>query len=81
MRRALSGLRRYVATPITSKHRLFVWVDAQVLPLVPVVAIARDDDYTFGVLHSRVHEVWSRAMGTQLREVDFGLPLHADDLL
>ena len=34
--------------------------------------IARDDDYTFGVLHSRVHELWARAMGTQLREVESG---------
>jgi len=33
---------------------------------------ARDDDYTFGVLHSRVHELWARGMGTQLREVESG---------
>jgi type II restriction/modification system DNA methylase subunit YeeA len=31
-----------------------------------VVAVARDDDYTFGVLHSRVHELWALATGTQL---------------
>ena len=31
-----------------------------------IIAIARDDDYTFGVLHSRFHEVWALAMGTQL---------------
>lgn len=37
-----------------------------------VVAIACDDDYTFGVLHSRVHELWSRGTGTQLREVESG---------
>ena len=36
------------------------------VPLVPVVAVARDDDYTFGVLHSRVHEAWALATGTQL---------------
>ena len=30
------------------------------------IAIARDDDYTFGVLHSRVHELWALATGTQL---------------
>ena len=27
------------------------------------VVFARDDDYFFGVLHSRVHEVWARAHG------------------
>ena len=66
MRRALARLERYIATPITSKHRLFVWVDVHTLPLVPVTAIARDDDYTFGILQSRVHETWALAMGTQL---------------
>ncbi len=72
LRRALRGLDRFIATPITAKHRIFVWVDTRTLPLVPVTAIARDDDYTFGVLQSRVHEVWARATGTQLREVESG---------
>jgi hypothetical protein len=40
--------------------------------MVSVVAIARGDDYTFGVLHSRIHEAWARGMGTQLREVESG---------
>src|SRR5690348_18021080 len=43
--------------------------------LVPdsaVVAIARDDDYFFGVLHSSIHELWARRLGTQLREVESG---------
>jgi len=32
----------------------------------------RSDDYFFGVLHSSVHELWARRMGTQLREVESG---------
>jgi hypothetical protein len=72
LRRALRGMSRYIATPITAKHRIFIWVPATTLPLVPVVAVARDDDYTFGLLHSRVHELWARATGTQLREVESG---------
>ena len=35
-------------------------------PITRLVVFARDDDYTFGVLHSRVHELWARATGTQL---------------
>lgn len=66
MRRALQGLHRYLATPRLTKHRLFVWLDEQILPDSQVIAIARDDDYSLGVLHSRVHEVWALAMGTQL---------------
>jgi hypothetical protein len=37
--------------------------------LVPdsaTVAFAREDDYFFGVLHSRLHELWARRQGTQL---------------
>ena len=37
-----------------------------------MIAFACDDDYTFGVLHSSIHELWSRASGTQLREVESG---------
>jgi type II restriction/modification system DNA methylase subunit YeeA len=66
LRTALVGLGRFIATPITAKHRLFVWVTSGTLPSVSVVAVARDDDYTLGVLHSRVHELWALAQGTQL---------------
>ncbi len=31
-----------------------------------LIVFARDDDYFFGVLHSRAHEVWSLRMGTWL---------------
>lgn len=31
-------------------------------------AIARDDDTTFGILHSRFHELWSLRMGTSLED-------------
>jgi type II restriction/modification system DNA methylase subunit YeeA len=31
-----------------------------------LIAFAREDDYFFGVLHSRAHEVWSLRMGTWL---------------
>jgi hypothetical protein len=43
-----------------------VWLDENVLPDSQVIAIARDDDYSLGILQSRVHEVWALAMGTQL---------------
>ncbi len=66
MRQALNPLPRYIGTSVTGKHRLFSWLAGDALPSNLVVAIARDDDYTFGVLHSRVHEVWALNMGTQL---------------
>ncbi|HEY5436151.1 MAG TPA: type IIL restriction-modification enzyme MmeI, partial [Candidatus Limnocylindrales bacterium] len=72
MRAALRGLPRYIATPNLTKHRLFAWVTADVLADHQLIAFARGDDYTFGVLHSRAHELWARATGTQLREVESG---------
>lgn len=72
MRAALARLERYIATPNVTKHRLFVWLPADVLPDHQLIVFARDDDYTFGLLHSRVHEVWARRMGTQVREYESG---------
>ena len=66
MRRALANLEKYITTPRVAKHRVFVWQAAPVLSDSAVVAIARDDDFTFGVLHSRIHEVWSLKQGTSL---------------
>lgn len=58
--------QRVIITPRVSKHRVFVWRHARVLPDSAVVAIARDDDTTFGILHSSFHELWSLRMGTFL---------------
>ena len=66
MWRALDGLQRFIATPTVSKHRLFVWLDTGVCPDHQLIVIARDDDVTFGILHSRFHEAWSLRMGTWL---------------
>jgi len=68
MRAAIGGLRRYIATVIVAKHRLFVWLGTGVLPDHRLFAFARDDDYFFGVLHSRVHEVWSLVAGSTLED-------------
>jgi type II restriction/modification system DNA methylase subunit YeeA len=68
MRRALKKIDRYIATPRVSKHRLFVWLASIILPDCQIVVIARDDDITFGVLHSRFHELWSLRMGTSLED-------------
>ena len=66
MWKALEGLPRYMATPRVAKHRLFAWLDARVCPDSAVIVIARDDDTTFGILHSRFHEAWSLRLGTWL---------------
>jgi len=66
--RSLEGMSRYVATPEVSKHRLFVFFPPAILPTGSIYAIARDDDATFGILHSRFHELWSLRLGTSLED-------------
>ena len=63
---ALDGLSRYITTPTVAKHRLFVWCDSRICPDHQLIVMARDDDTTFGILHSRFHEVWSLRLGTWL---------------
>ncbi len=63
---ALDGMSRYIATPHVAKHRLFVWCDVRICPDKQLIVVAREDDTTFGILHSRFHEVWSLRLGTWL---------------
>ncbi len=66
MRKALTALPRYIATVETAKHRLFQFLDADVLPDNKLVVIALDDAYALGVLSSRSHQVWALATGSHL---------------
>ena len=72
MQSALRPLSRFLTTPRVSKHRVFVWVAPEILPSDATVAFARSDDYFFGIMHSRFHELWALAQGTQLREKESG---------
>lgn len=72
MRAAVAPYSRFIVTPTIAKHRLFVWIPQPTLPDHQLIVIARDDDFFFGILHSRIHEVWARAQGTQLREKESG---------
>ncbi len=66
MRAKLKPLHRFIGTPRVSKFRLFAWLDRAKLPDSAIYAIARDDDTTFGILHSSFHELWSLRMCTFL---------------
>jgi type II restriction/modification system DNA methylase subunit YeeA len=59
LRRALLGLSRCIVTPGISKHRVFVWMSTEIVPDQKLHVIARNDDYFFGVLHSRLHTAWT----------------------
>ena len=61
-------MTRYIATPAVAKHRLFTWLDARICPDHALIIFARDDNTTFGILHSRFHEAWSLRLGDLARQ-------------
>uniref|UniRef100_UPI0035B22277 type IIL restriction-modification enzyme MmeI n=1 Tax=Accumulibacter sp. TaxID=2053492 RepID=UPI0035B22277 len=68
MKRAINSLHRSIATPEVAKHRVFIWLAPNIVPDKNLIAIARSDDTTFGILHSRFHELWSLRLGTSLED-------------
>ena len=68
MRAHLSVLPRYIATAEVAKHRSFVWLPLSILPDKRLIVFAREDDFAFGILHSRFHEVWSLHLGSTLED-------------
>jgi hypothetical protein len=72
LRRKLIPLPRFLVTTAVSKHRVFSWRKAPILPDHKLYVFTRSDDFILGLLHSRLHEVWSRAQGSQVRERESG---------
>lgn len=68
IRSALTGLKRYIATCRTAKHRVFMFLPGDVLPDTKLVAIALDDAYHLAVLSSRAHTVWALRVGGFLED-------------
>ncbi len=68
MRQALTGLNRYIASPMTAKHRTFQFVPAGVLPDQGLVVVAHDDSFCLGLLSSQTHVTWAMAAGGTLED-------------
>jgi len=68
LRKALAGLTRCIVTPEVAKHRVFVWMNTEVVPDHTCHVIARDDDYFFGLAHSHIHELWVLQTGSTLED-------------
>ena len=68
MLNALESVTRQLMTSLTAKHRFFVWYPSEARAANTVVALARDDDYMFGMLHSNIHVVWALRKGATLED-------------
>ena len=64
----IKELKRYLATTIHAKYRIFAWQEKGSLPDNAVIAFARDDDFFAGVLQSVFHETWALALGSSLED-------------
>ncbi|RST87523.1 class I SAM-dependent DNA methyltransferase [Aquibium carbonis] len=63
LRPALEGLRRYITTVETTRHRTFQFLDASIRPDNKLVAISIATAEHLSVLSSRLHVTWSIAKG------------------
>lgn len=68
LRAAVATFDRFIVTPEVSKYRVFAWMPKPRLPDKNLTVIARDDDTSFGILHSKFHEIWALRMGTSLED-------------
>lgn len=68
LRPALGPLQRYVATVETTKHRVFQFLDAAILPDNMLIAVALSDAFHLGVLSSRFHVIWCLSQGGTLED-------------
>src|SRR5438045_8115271 len=57
-----------IAAADTAVCCLFIWMSLPTLPDKNLIVVPRDDDTTFGILHSRFHEAWSLRLGTSLED-------------
>jgi hypothetical protein len=62
-RHALTGLRRFIVTSRTARHRTFQFLDTSFLPETKVLIFAFDNAFHLGVLSSRIHVLFANRVG------------------
>ena len=65
---AILGLRTFIATVETTKHRVFVLVDGHEMLEHGVIGFGLPDAWYLGILSSRVHVCWALANGGTLED-------------
>ncbi|MBZ9889861.1 N-6 DNA methylase [Mesorhizobium sp. BR1-1-3] len=66
MRKRIERLSRYIVTAETAEHRIFIWLSYPVLPDKNLIVFPHDDETMFGILQSRIHELWVTAIGNRI---------------
>jgi len=68
LRPPLADLGRYVVTPVTAKHRFFVFLDSSILADDALICIASDRSEILAVLSSNFHLTWASHAGSTLED-------------
>jgi hypothetical protein len=58
-----NGLKAYLSTPETSKHRVFLRMETEILPDNTVVNFGLEEPFQLGVLSSTIHQNWVLELG------------------
>lgn len=58
LRNALARRDRYLATPVAAEFPDWLWLDSGTLPDDTLLTVARDDDFTHGILSSHPFALW-----------------------
>lgn len=67
-RPALDGLNRYIVTVETAKHRVFQFLESDLIPDNKLICIAINDAAVLGTMSSKVHLVWTTRAGGLLED-------------
>jgi hypothetical protein len=62
-RNSIEGLRRFIITCRTSRHRVFLFMESSELPDAKLITLAFEDSYYLGVLSSSLHVKWANLTG------------------
>ena len=60
LRAALARRERYLAMPVGADPPAFIWFESAIIPDDTLIAVARDDDFTHGILLARPFALWWR---------------------
>ncbi len=70
LRNAIARVERYLATPRDGELPAWDWIESENLPLQTLLIVARDDDFTHGILQSRLFSLWWRTWSHQLSPLE-----------
>jgi hypothetical protein len=68
LRASIAGLSRFIVTPVTAKHRVFMFIPGEIVADDALIAIATAEAHHLGVLSSHIHACWAGASGTTLED-------------